>query len=199
MPPDDCGSITRYLIILKDSDDRVLVDDTINTLWERYFQKLVRLARDRLRNLPHGQQHVEVVAHHALESFCIRAADGKFPQLDDRDDLWRILITIASRKVAEIYRKPSMPEAAESLLDHVVGREPSPELAATTADTLQWLLDALPNETFRAIAIKKMEGYTNKEIAKSLTCCEATIELKLRHMRAIWLDLTRAESTESDA
>jgi hypothetical protein len=33
MPPDDCGSITRYLIILKYSDDRVLVDDAIHTCW----------------------------------------------------------------------------------------------------------------------------------------------------------------------
>ena len=108
------------------------------------------------------------MAHHALESFCIRAAAGKFPQLDDRGDFWRILITIASRKVAGIYRKPSLSEAAEGLLDHVVGREPSPEFAATTADTLQWLLDALPNETFRTIATKKMEGYTNEEIASQL-------------------------------
>jgi hypothetical protein len=54
MPPDDCGSITRYLIILKESDDPVLVDDAIRTLWERYYQKLIRLAKERLRNSPKG-------------------------------------------------------------------------------------------------------------------------------------------------
>ena len=45
MPPNDCGSITHYLIILKDSDDRVLVDDAIHTLWK--LQKASPVARPR--------------------------------------------------------------------------------------------------------------------------------------------------------
>ena len=34
----------------------------------------------------------------AFNSFCAGAARGKFPQLADRDDLWRLLVVITARK-----------------------------------------------------------------------------------------------------
>ena len=34
----------------------------------------------------------------AFNSFCAGAAPGKFPQLADRDDIWRLLVVITARK-----------------------------------------------------------------------------------------------------
>ncbi len=40
----------------------------------------------------------------AFHSFCDRAGRGQFPQLADRDDLWRLLATITTRKVIDTVR-----------------------------------------------------------------------------------------------
>jgi DNA-directed RNA polymerase specialized sigma24 family protein len=191
MPPEDPGSISRQLIAVKESDDRVVVDDAVKALWERYFDQLVRLARRRLRHLRGAISDEEDVALSAFDSFCRRAADGKFPRLDDRHDLWRILTTIAARKAAEVFRKLGPWRQDDGVLDQIIGREPTPELAAAAGDQLRRLLESLPSDSYRAIARKKLEGYTNDEIAAGLGCCTKNVEYKLRNIRATWLDLLR--------
>src|SRR5262245_23565886 len=195
MPIDDRGSVSRWLLIMKESDDRAGVDAAVRALWERYFDRLVRLARDRLKNASFGTSEVEDVALSAIKSFCIRAADGRFPRLDDRDDLWRILATIASRKVARLFRQPHLSHQDDDLLDRVVGKEPSPEFAVSVAEELTRLLAALPNDGYRKIASKKLEGLTNEEIAESLGCCTKNVEYKLRNIRATWLPLLSEEGS----
>jgi DNA-directed RNA polymerase specialized sigma24 family protein len=44
----------------------------------------------------------------------------------------------------------------------------------------------LPNEELRSVALWKLEGYTNQEIAGKLGCVAGTVERKLRVIRSIW-------------
>ncbi len=162
-------------------------------LCERYFDQLFRLARHWLRNARTGMSDEEDVALSAIKSFCHRVAEGKFPRLDDRHDLWRILVTIAARKAAGAYRRKSTSTHVDELLDQIIGTEPSPELAAEVADQLRHLLVALPNEAFRAITLMKLEGYTKAEIAEDLGCSKKKVEYKLRNFRATWLPLRTEE------
>ena len=53
-------------------------------------------------------------------------------------------------------------------------------------ETCRILLNKLEDETLKAIAVHKMEGYSNKEIAQKLGCVERTIERKLARIRQIW-------------
>jgi DNA-directed RNA polymerase specialized sigma24 family protein len=71
-------------------------------------------------------------------------------------------------------------------LEAVVGREPTPELAAQVADEYQRLLAKLPNVEMRVIAQRKLEGYTNAEIAARLGCGQATVERRLGEIRKVW-------------
>jgi DNA-directed RNA polymerase specialized sigma24 family protein len=189
MSSEDPGSISRLLIVITGSDDRAVVDDAVRALWERYFDRLVRLARRRLRHAPSAMHDEEDVALSAIKSFCRRAADGRFPRLADRRDLWRILMTIAVRKAAGLFRSPSAWTQDSGVLDQIVGREPSPALAATVADEMRHLLEFLPNDSYRTIALKKLEGYTNDDIGASLGCSTKNVEYKLRNIRATWLRL----------
>jgi DNA-directed RNA polymerase specialized sigma24 family protein len=50
----------------------------------------------------------------------------------------------------------------------------------------QRLLDALADEEARAVALFKMEGYTNEEIAQKLDCAPRTVERKLNLIRQLW-------------
>jgi ECF sigma factor len=58
-------------------------------LWENYFQRLVGLARQKLRTLPRRAADEEDVALSAFDSLCRRAEAGRFPRLEDCDDRWQ--------------------------------------------------------------------------------------------------------------
>ena len=55
-------------------------------------------------------------------------------------------------------------------------RSPLPELAAQFADEYQRHLCLLGEGSLRSVAIWKMEGYTNKEIAGRLGVVEHSVE-----------------------
>ena len=67
-------------------------------LWEGYFRRLVGLARGKLQSLPSRAADEEDVALSAFASFCRGVEGGRFPQLADRDDLWRLLVTITAAR-----------------------------------------------------------------------------------------------------
>jgi DNA-directed RNA polymerase specialized sigma24 family protein len=68
------------------------------------------------------------------------------------------------------------------------------------ADEVQRLLGMLPKEEGRSVALLKLEGYTNAEIADRLGCAEGTVERRLNLNRSVWKeavirrDLLRDES-----
>jgi DNA-directed RNA polymerase specialized sigma24 family protein len=193
------GSVTRWLRELKAGNDRAA-----QKLWERYFQRLVGLARTKLRNRPLGLADEEDVALGAFDSFCRGAQQGRFPQLLDRDDLWQLLVMMVARKAADAVQQEQRQKRGGKLkdkitqgsgqgptlgdvdLEQIIGSEPSPEFAAQVADECRRLLELLGTPELRSIAIWKMEGYTNAEIAKKLGCVGVTIERRLRLIRGIW-------------
>ena len=88
MPSDE--SVSIWLAELKVGDEAA-----VQKLWDRYFARLVGVARRILQSTPRRAADEEDVALSAFKSFCLRAAEDKFPQLDDRDDLWKILMTVS--------------------------------------------------------------------------------------------------------
>ena len=85
---------------------------------------LVGLARARLEGMRHAVADEEDAALSAFDSFCRRRRAGRFPRLDDRDDLWRLLVVITERKASDQAQRErrlkrgggkivGMPEAAD--------------------------------------------------------------------------------------
>ena len=185
-------SVTRLIGMLKQGD-RVASQQ----LWEAYFGRLVGLARARLKNTVLRVADEEDVALSAFDSFFRRAERGQFPQLHDRDDLWQLLFVLTVRKAINLVhyqgrksrgggRVQSLQDLEALGADQILGTEPSPELAAQMTEECQRLLAKLGDETLRAVALWKMEGYTNIEIAAKLGCVEQTVERKLRAVRQVW-------------
>jgi DNA-directed RNA polymerase specialized sigma24 family protein len=54
------------------------------------------------------------------------------------------------------------------------------------AEECQRLLELLDDADLEALAVAKMEGYTNKEIAKQFDCSVRTVERQLRLIRRKW-------------
>ena len=194
------GSVTHWLGALKGGDAAAA-----QRLWERYFDRLVRLARAKLGAMPRGAADEEDVALSAFHSFCQGAARGRFPRLDDRDNLWRLLVTITARKALDQVRRQARQKRGGGRvlvgsaqaggeddtdgagLDQVVGQEPTPQFAAMVADECRRLLAALDDETLRQVALLRMEGYSDQEIAARVDCSLRTVSRKLALIRKAWL------------
>lgn len=74
------------------------------------------------------------------------------------------------------------PDAAG--IANVIGREPTPEIAVAIADEVDHLLRRLGDNTLRRVAVMKLEGFSNEEIARSLDCAPRTVDRKLKIIRA---------------
>jgi DNA-directed RNA polymerase specialized sigma24 family protein len=195
------GSISRWLGRLKAGDRQAAAG-----LWQRYFERLVEVARGKLRDAPRRVADEEDVALSAFDSLCRGVAKGRFPQLLDRDSLWRLLVVITARKAAHLKRDASRQkrggggpvgdDAAE--LEQVLDAEPTPEFAAQMEEESQRLLDRLGDDELRAVALWKMEGYGNEEIARRLECGLRSVGRKLRVIRAIWAQQAGDEGRPGD-
>jgi DNA-directed RNA polymerase specialized sigma24 family protein len=185
MNPD--GSVSRWLGPLREGDEAA-----IQALWERYFDRLVRLARAHFGAAPRRVADEEDAALSAFDSFCRRAGEGRFPRLADRDDLWRLLATITECKAANLLRAENAlvrgggRERSEAGLADVLAREPDPAFAAAIADEFRNLLDQLPDDEHRQVAVWKLEGHTNKEIAGLLNRHVSVVERRLGKIRRVW-------------
>src|SRR5438067_10802620 len=93
------GSVSQWLSRLRAGDP-----SAAQHLWELYFHRLVGLARVKLQGRPRRAADEEDVALSAFASFCRNAEAGRFPQLADRDDLWRLLVTVTERKAFNLVR-----------------------------------------------------------------------------------------------
>jgi DNA-directed RNA polymerase specialized sigma24 family protein len=185
-------SITRCIDMVK-RGDRAAADK----LWDAYMRRLIALARARMGGVVRRVADEEDVALSAFDSFYRRAECGQFARLSDRDDLWRILVLITERKAIDVMRREGRKSRGEgkvlslAKLDNetaadVLDPGPTPEFAAQVADEFRKLLELLGDDSLRKVALAKMEGYTNREIAETLGCIEQTVERKLRSIRQIW-------------
>jgi DNA-directed RNA polymerase specialized sigma24 family protein len=196
--PTTGGSVTIWLEQLKSGDSAAA-----GPLWEGYFARLVAVARGKLRAAPRGAADEEDVALSAFNSFCEGVDRGRFPRLDDRDDLWQVLFVITARKAVTLARREcrekrgggrvvqasamvSGENTAEDVLAGIAGAEPSPAFAAQVAEECQRLLSILDDGKLRQLAIWKMEGFTNAEIAAKLGKSVPTVERKLARIRKMW-------------
>lgn len=177
-------SITVWLAGLEAGDSCA-----VQRLWEDYFFRLVGLARKILQDVPRQVADEEDVALSAFKSFCHRAAQGQFPRLEDRDDLWKLLMTITVRKALRVRRKSRREAdnaAVEQFREQIANREPSPAFAALVKDEFQRLIDMLHHENLQETAVLKMQGYTNREIADHFGRSVSYVERKLQLIRRVW-------------
>src|SRR5215204_5681097 len=97
MPMRVDASVTQWIDRLKAGEP-----DAAQKLWERYFRRLVGLARKKLRATPRRAADEEDVVLSAFDSFCRGAAQGRFAQLHDRFDLWQLLVLLTARKASDL-------------------------------------------------------------------------------------------------
>lgn len=175
-------------------------EEAARLLWDRFFAQLITLTRSRLQTSSRAMSDEEDIVLSAMKSFCIGLRNGRFPELSNRESLWRLLLTITLRKIADKQNydrrgkrdidkqrlNTSIIDDEDAEVHAFFSREPNPEIAAECAEQIGRLLESLENEDLKKAAIMKMEGYTNMEVAKDLRCSLTSVERKLRTIRSIW-------------
>jgi DNA-directed RNA polymerase specialized sigma24 family protein len=192
MPDDPAGSVTQFFRQMRAGDA-----DAARRLWQLYFPRLVGLARHALAGRPQQAADAEDAALSAFTSFWHGAGD--FAQVLNRDDVWKLLGTIALRKALKQSRREAAakrgggrvvseaalarPDGSPLPLDEAAGRLPPQEFDLIAAD----LLDGLDPEC-RTIAVMRLVGHTNGEVAAALGCTVRKVERKLNLIRLQWED-----------
>jgi RNA polymerase sigma factor (sigma-70 family) len=193
------ASVTIWLDRLKAGDTEAL-----ERIWNRYFLQVVRLAKWKLRGLQGGVADEEDVAVAAFQSFYRAIAKQNLPRMNNRDDLWRLLFAVTTRKAIDLRRRADAarrgpanasqkPALADSVLEDLLSREPDPGFATLVKDEFSRLLEQLPDDDLqlRQIVVLKLEGHTNAEIGLQCGCSLRTVERRLWLIRQTW------EQTES--
>lgn len=199
---DDQGSVTRLISRLRsdNADDR---NEAARVIWHRYFHALLALARDNLHARIRCRENEEDVLQDMYASFCRRQRRGEF-DLAGRDELWGLLVRITlckvrntankhARKRRDIGREQAWSAGVEAgalskELHGLQDRGPAPDEAALLNESLEQRLALLGDPDLRSLALRKLEGWTNAEIAATVGRTERSIERKLKRIRECWRD-----------
>jgi DNA-directed RNA polymerase specialized sigma24 family protein len=193
------GSVTRWIGHLKGGDPHAA-----SHLWQRYFHRIVALARTRFGHAPRAVADEEDAALSAFRNLCEGAAQGRFDQLHDRDDLWRLLAIITARKAADLRKQQGrlkrgggkvlratelgvggLSGSPSQGFEQLASGDPTPEFAAIMAEEFHRRLGALDDE-LRQVALLRLEGHSNDEIADRLGCARRTVARRLEQIRDAW-------------
>jgi DNA-directed RNA polymerase specialized sigma24 family protein len=193
------GSVTRQIRLLR-SGDAAERELAARLIWQRYLEDLLELARNNLNPRIRRREDEEDVVLSMYKSFCLRQQRGEF-DLAGRDALWKLLVTITLRKARNAAKKQMRDkrnvareatlaesddaESADWALEHM-DAGPSPAEAALLNEALERRLEVLADADLRQIALWRLEGYTNREIAARLDRTERSVERRVERIRSKW-------------
>jgi DNA-directed RNA polymerase specialized sigma24 family protein len=194
------GSVTHWLNQLAGDDDSVAQ----RALFDRYFAKLVELGQQKLNSAPRAVEDEEDLALSAMDSFFRRAADGQFPLLAHRHELWSLLVTIVTRKAVNRLKKeralkrgwaqhgtrPAVLNGSHQGASptELMAGDPTPDALAEMDEEFHRRLASLDDELLRDVALLRLQGFTNEEIAGRLGVAERTVRRKINRIRREWME-----------
>ncbi|MCA9192046.1 MAG: hypothetical protein KDB03_09795 [Planctomycetales bacterium] len=184
-------NVSHWIHLVKAGDS-----SAASHIWQLYFDRLVRSVRARLAGQNRAVSDEEDIVLSVFDSFYQAAEDGRFPDLSDRDDLWKLLLTMAARKVIDKRRHDRRQRRGGSVrlrslnltddnhqVIEAIGNEPSPEMVLMMQESVDQLFSHLGVGQLRDLAVAKLEGFTNAQLANRFTCSERTIERRLNLIR----------------
>ena len=195
------GSVTLWIHQMQSGDP-----DAINFLWHRYFASVVKLARQKLKNYPRRMADEEDIAASVMHCLCSGVDRGKFPDLENREDLWCLLVALTRHMSADLLRRHTSKkrgrgnvrghsaldakkrESYPAGFDQLVSETPTPESLVEMNEGYLRLMSLLEDDSQKRIAQWKLECYTNEEIANRLNISISTVERRLKQIREIWFN-----------
>ncbi len=196
---DELDSVSELIREFKQHSSEQAAQD----IYDRYIGRLTRWAKHLLCHGPRRVADEEDVAAQAIAGVLEGIKKGRFLELDDRDDLWQVLLMLVNRRAADHLRKYAREASAGPAqspveddseasareppsIHQVADGEPTPEEVHELVETLRGRLRQLPSDRHRLIAVGKLEGRTDAAIAALLDCTTRTVQNALQAIRRAW-------------
>lgn len=192
------GSISRVIATSGQLDE-----ESAQLLWDRFFERLCRFATGKIYQRHRRHVDPEDIASSAMLALMDGLNDGRFQSVENRDQLWQMLVMIAARKSINkgkhLDRKKRGGKKAKggsafngdgiNNLVEFIDHSEDPAKLVEVEFTCRELLSALPNDNYREIALMRLSGFNNQEIGDKLGCSTRTIDRKLLTIREVWTDV----------
>lgn len=184
------GSVTHWLNQLQ-----VGQSQAAEPIWKRYQAKLVSIASQQLDKNPDRSVDGEDLVQSSFRNVFLAVQNGKYPNIDNREDLWGLLYIATVNRVRQHYRelnalKRSHISSSRATDPTILEDLQTPFAEAQAADLLEYLLSRLdledPSHLLRQIALLYLDGHAASSIAKQLHKRKTSILISLRFIRSIW-------------
>ncbi len=191
------GSVSGWIAKMREGDA-----SAIGNLVARYFGKLAQFADNKLRRGIRVTDDGEDIAISVLQTITRNTAKGRFPNLQDRDDLWFLMIVIAqhvvidrqrtelrrARMIAPTHTMTDLLENFNVNLEQFLGQDDAQARLLEIIDCWEELLKTLPDDRNRDVARLKIQGYSNREIGNLLEMVPRTVDRKVKLIAQRWQD-----------
>jgi RNA polymerase sigma-70 factor (ECF subfamily) len=146
-------------------------------LFDRYCERLLRLAKRRIGQRMVSRVDPEDVLQSAFRTFFNRVRNDEF-SFHEEDDLFKLLVRLTVHKTLRQIafhragkRNPELEAAqgsdAQDLLQQISADEPSPEAAVALVDEFERFMGQLPPLDRQVLSLK-LQGYSTVEIAEQI-------------------------------
>jgi hypothetical protein len=189
---EDIGSVSYWLKELKTGDSLA-----VEAIWYRYYQRVVELASRKMKVNPDRAVDGEDIAQLAMHRFCTNATLGCYPNLDDREQLWDLLVVFTLNRIRKhlracnrLKRSGLHTQVFEFSQLEVLKDLQTPEAPTIMADMVDAWLKRLdqedPSGQLKQIAIWSMDGISGSDIARILKKRKSFVLHQIRLIRLLW-------------
>lgn len=165
-------------------DDRELIqmfragnDSAARELFDRYCERLMKLAKRRIGQRMTSRVDPEDVIQSAFRTFFTRVRNDQFT-FEGENDLFKLLIRLTVHKTLRqvayhraAKRNPELEAGhgsdAQEMLQQLAATDPPPEVEVALIDEFERFMGQLP-EFDRKVLEMKLQGHTTTEIADAL-------------------------------
>ncbi|MFO0945917.1 MAG: sigma-70 family RNA polymerase sigma factor [Planctomycetota bacterium] len=170
-------------------------EEAFGKIFERYADKLCRLARSRISERLASRIEAEDVVQSVFRTFFGRVQQHRFT-FKEQEDLWKLLVSMTLNKLrnkVDFHTAAKRDVGAEKPIAGTTscpsaydgdGETPSPEAVVAFVDLLEHFMRSL-RESDRRILELKLQDLTQEEIAAEVGCTERTVRRVLDRIRKI--------------
>jgi hypothetical protein len=190
-----------------DFEDPVFIEQ----LWDAFYPRMKLAVLSRVRSIQRPVADESGIALSAFHSFIQHARNGKFPNLVDQDEMWRLVKRIAIRKTSDVRKnllaqkrgggaivvgQSDFSDESGQLQGIDLASDPhgDPSESVEVADLLNKMLQRLPDDKHRDVILLKLQGASVVTIAECLGTTTRTIQRILKKIEQSWQSVLLEDS-----
>jgi len=167
--------------------------EAIRWLWGQANERLLPYVRSKVKSIGDRALDAEDVLIAVFSRLCSSLQKNAFANLQAMDDLWTVLMVLTKRQLATEARRQTATKRGGRMTRRSWSAAHDTHRASATAtfvyrDTLSQAIADLGVDELREVALLRIEGHDNSEIAARLNVSLRTVERRISIIRERWKD-----------